>query len=161
MMNIWSKLVNLDFILSCTKPSLFTFFFFGCIRVVPIRIFSRCGFQSRCHYCQMYESWNFRFLFVLCFDNVCFFTLARLAAFAATVLVFEKNQTYRNNNQKCTLFGRHQQSTCLTLCTTDCRVIRVGICWSASSGPRLSTIQDTCRSEKQNNFCLWTWGSIV
>lgn len=38
----------------------------------------------------MYESWNFRFLFVFCFDNVRFFTLARLAAFAATVLVFEK-----------------------------------------------------------------------
>ena len=40
----------------------------------------------------MYESWNFRFLFVFCFDNVRFFTLARLAAFAATVLVFEKTK---------------------------------------------------------------------
>lgn len=155
-MNMWSKPVHL--VLHQTIPlPFFKKFFFGCIRVVPIQIFPKCGFHSCCHYCQMYESWNFRFLFVFCFDNVRFFTLARLAAFTC----FWKNQTYRNNNQKCTLFGRHQQSTCLTLCTTDCRVIRVGICWSASSGPRLSTIQDTCRSEKQNNFCLWTWGSIV
>ena len=56
IMNMWSKRVNLDFIWFCTKPSLLMYFSSSCIRVVPIGTFSRFGFQSHCHYCQMYDT---------------------------------------------------------------------------------------------------------
>ncbi len=109
IMNMWSKRVNLDFIWFCTKPSLLMYFSSSCIRVVPIGTFSRFGFQSHCHYCQMYDTWNFR-------------PLLFLIAFAATVVVFERNQTRRNSSQNFALFGRHRQSTCLTLTPTDCQL---------------------------------------